>query len=103
VPSPPPPDWYVRLTSALAIEDPATARAQARALLAEIGDQQARAAERAALLSSASFEGILVHVDGEVVDVNQRLCEMLGFERHEMLGPHALARCVAPEDVPVVR
>jgi PAS domain S-box-containing protein len=58
--------------------------------------------ERVELLSSASFEGLLVHVDGVIIEVNQRLCEMLGYERDELMGPHTMGRCVAAEDLPEV-
>ncbi|HEX2657152.1 MAG TPA: PAS domain S-box protein, partial [Polyangia bacterium] len=65
-------------------------------------DQYRTVCERAEMLSSASFEGIMVHVDGVIIDANQRLCEMLGYERAEVLGPNTLARCCAPEDLPGV-
>jgi PAS domain S-box-containing protein len=94
----PPPDWYARLASALEVDDPAEARARARALLPAIRDDVARARERLEMLSSASFEGILVHVDGDVIDANQRLCEMLGYAPAEVLGPSTVRNCVAPED-----
>jgi two-component system cell cycle sensor histidine kinase/response regulator CckA len=94
-----PPDWYLRLTRALQAEDVAAARA----LLDEIREEEGRVRERLEMLSSASFEGILVHVEGVVIDANQRLCEMLGYEMGEVLGPHTLPRCVAPEDLAAVR
>ena len=65
-------------------------------------EDYARARERMALLSSASFEGLVFHVDGVVFDVNQRLLEITGFEREEVLGEQLLQRCVAPEDLPEV-
>jgi two-component system cell cycle sensor histidine kinase/response regulator CckA len=98
-----PGDWYSRLQRALEVEDPEQARAEARALLGEIRDEEARARERLEMLASASFEGILVHVDGDVIDANQRLCEMLGYEREEVLGTRTLGRCVAPEDLAAVQ
>jgi PAS domain S-box-containing protein len=102
VPSPPPLEWYARLVRALDLEDAEQARSQARAMLDEIREEQARVRERVEMLSSASFEGIMVHVDGVVIDVNQRLCEMVGYTREEMLGPAPLRRSVAPEDLPAV-
>ena len=54
------------------------------------------------MLSAASFEGLMIHVDGDVIDVNDRICEMVGYSREEMLGPDTTARCVAPEDLPTV-
>ena len=95
-------DWYARLTAALDGDDPEQARRRMRPLLEELREDEARAAERRQMLSAASSEGILVHVDHLVIDVNQRLCEMLGYERHELLGPDTLRKCVAPEDVPDV-
>ncbi len=65
-------------------------------------DEYARVRERMELLSSASFEGLVFHVDGLVFDVNQRLLEITGFERDELLGEQLLQRCVAPEDLPEV-
>ena len=65
-------------------------------------DEYARVRERMDLLSSASFEGLVFHVDGVVFDVNQRLLEITGFDREEVLGEQLLQRCVAPEDLPEV-
>ncbi|HTQ04398.1 MAG TPA: response regulator [Polyangiaceae bacterium] len=62
-----------------------------------------RARERAQMLSEASFEGIMINVDGAIIDANQRLADMLGYEPHELLGPQTMERCVAPEDQPMVR
>jgi two-component system cell cycle sensor histidine kinase/response regulator CckA len=94
-----PPDWYQRLSRALEADDVAAARA----LLGEIRDKEGRVRERLEMLSSASFEGIMVHVEGVVIDANQRLCEMLGYQLGEVLGPYTLPRCVAPEDLAGVR
>jgi PAS domain S-box-containing protein len=55
--------------------------------------------ERLEMLSVASFEGILIHVDGVVIEVNQRLSEISGWTREELLGSGAIPRTVAPEDV----
>jgi two-component system, cell cycle sensor histidine kinase and response regulator CckA len=61
-----------------------------------------RVSERMALLSAASFEGLMFHVNGSVIDVNQRLAEMLGYEPAELLGDQMMKRCVLPDDVPRV-
>ncbi|HYP99583.1 MAG TPA: PAS domain S-box protein [Polyangiaceae bacterium] len=68
----------------------------------ELNDQAARVRERLALLSSASFEGLVFHVDGVVFDVNQRMLEITGFDREELLGDQLLQRCVDPADLPEV-
>jgi PAS domain S-box-containing protein len=62
-------------------------------------DARERAQERADMLSEASFEGLLFHVDGVVFEVNQRLAELLGYEPNELLGDKTMQRCVAPEDL----
>jgi PAS domain S-box-containing protein len=99
----PPGEWLTRVDEACARGEPAAVRAGLAALLAEIHDEMSRLRDRLAMLSSASFEGLLMHVDGVVIDVNERLCEMHGYSRAEMLGAGTLDRCVAPEDVPEVR
>lgn len=68
-------------------------------LRAEERDARQRAQERADLLSGASFEGLLFHVDGVVFDVNQRLAELLGYPAKELIGETTMERCVAPEDL----
>ncbi len=99
---PPPPGWLARVDEALAQGDRAAARSALAALLAEIGEEQLRLRERAELLSAASFEGVLIHADGKVIEVNDRLCEMHGYDRQELMNGDILRMCVAPEDVPGV-
>ncbi|HEY6727427.1 MAG TPA: ATP-binding protein [Polyangiaceae bacterium] len=62
-------------------------------------EQHQRTRERLELLYHASFEGILVHVNGVVIDVNQRLAEILRAPREELLGPKTMSNHVAPEDL----
>jgi PAS domain S-box-containing protein len=94
-------DWIARLDDTLA-KPPEEAHAAVRALFAELADEQARLRERLAMISAASFEGLLFHIDTVVIDVNDRLCEMHGYDRAEMLGPDVLRRCVAAEDIPLI-
>lgn len=54
------------------------------------------------MLSAASFEGILVHADGVIIDANRRFAEMMGYGRDEILGQNTTRRFVAPEDLPGV-
>ena len=72
--------------------------------LARLADQEEhrKTLERVDLLSAASFEGILVHIDGVVIDANQRLAEILLCSPEELLGPATMARTVAPEDLAAV-
>jgi PAS domain S-box-containing protein len=62
------------------------------------GETLRRIDERMQMLSSASFEGLLFHVDGVVIDVNRRVMEMTGYTYEELLGPEAVRLLVAPED-----
>jgi len=65
-------------------------------------DELKRVRERMQMLSSASFEGILVHVDGVVVDANQRVSEITGYDQSQLLGAGTIKNCLAPEDTPEV-
>jgi PAS domain S-box-containing protein len=62
-------------------------------------DDARKMQERADMLQAASFEGIFIHDQGVIVDCNQRLCEMLGYSREEMLDPAHMARAIVPEDL----
>ena len=61
-------------------------------ILAEIRESE----ERFRLLSESSFEAIMISVDGAIQDVNERFCEMFGYEREEALGM-PLLKIAAPE------
>jgi two-component system sensor kinase FixL len=52
--------------------------------------------ERFRSLSEAAFEAIVVHDRGQVVDVNQALCELGGYSWHELVGRDAFS-LIAPE------
>ncbi len=45
--------------------------------------------QRLRTLADVSFEGILVHGRGEILEVNRALTEMLGRERDELIGANA--------------
>ena len=52
--------------------------------------------ERFQLLANAAFEGIVISDQGRVVDANDQLARMFGYERLELIGIHA-KELVAPE------
>jgi PAS domain S-box-containing protein len=58
--------------------------------------------ERLDMLSRASFEGLIMHVDGVVVDANERFAEIVGYAPDEIVGLNALDVMVAPESRPEV-
>jgi PAS domain S-box-containing protein len=61
-------------------------------------EERERIRERMDMLSAASFEGIMIHVDGKMIDANQRFAEMFGYDHDEMVGESPFERAVAPED-----
>ena len=52
--------------------------------------------ERFRILAAAAFDGIGISQDGKVVEVNDQLAELLGWERSELIGRDVLS-FVAPE------
>ena len=52
--------------------------------------------ERFRSLSEAGFEAILIHDGGQVVDVNQALCDLGGYSWHELAGREVFS-LIAPE------
>ena len=46
--------------------------------------------ERFRLLSEASFEGIVIHDKGEILDANQSLAKIFGYELDEIIGMNDL-------------
>ncbi len=52
--------------------------------------------ERLSRLSGASFEGIAVHEKGRIVDANQTLAKLFGYELSEIIGMNAMD-LTAPE------
>ena len=65
---------------------------------AEQGEHK-KTRERLDMLSEASFEGILVHINGVVIDANRRLAEMVRCEPEDLLGHETMRRTIAPEDL----
>lgn len=78
---------WERLAGYLAV---ALGKAQAEETLQE-------SEERYKILAAATFEGIVISEQGRFVDVNQRLLNMLGYSREELIG-HDMAAFMAPED-----
>jgi PAS domain S-box-containing protein len=53
--------------------------------------------ERFKGLSRATFEGVLIHDGGMIVDVNQAALDALGYEYEELIGADALDLLLVPE------
>lgn len=54
--------------------------------------------ERLRHLTAAAFEGICIQERGVILDVNDQLAGMLGYEREELIGRHVLS-LFAPESL----
>jgi PAS domain S-box-containing protein len=58
--------------------------------------------ERFRMLTDAAFEGIGITEDGRIVEVNDQLASMLGYERDEVIGMEVSAM-IAPQSRDAVR
>jgi PAS domain S-box-containing protein len=67
-----------------------TARKQAEAALLE-------SEERFHKLADATFEGIVIHDKGEILDVNSTMLQMLGYDHDEFIGRKNIIDFIAPE------
>jgi two-component system cell cycle sensor histidine kinase/response regulator CckA len=103
-------DGALRLVAAPGVEPPGPC---ARALLGHVlgmaltriseRDEARRTIERLELIRAASFEGIVIHDEGVAIDCNERLCEMIGYSREEILQPGHMFKVVAPEDLAAIQ
>jgi PAS domain S-box-containing protein len=103
-------DGGLRLTAAGGVEppDPRTRGILAHVLGAALArvrerDEARKVSEHLELLRVASFEGILIHDRGVIVECNERLVEMIGYTREEVLEPGHIFRAIAPEDLAEVQ
>jgi len=62
-----------------------TLRQEVRRRTQEVDESQ----ERFRRLAEATFEGILIHRDGEILDINQVLTDMTGYDRDDVVGQDA--------------
>jgi PAS domain S-box-containing protein len=53
--------------------------------------------ERFRLLSEATFESIIIHDKGVIININDQFCEMTGYERDELIGENIISMAIAPE------
>ncbi len=58
--------------------------------------------ERYRLLSSVTFEGIIIHRQGIVIDVNQSLADMFGYNRKELLNTNIIGKLIYKDDLPII-
>jgi len=77
------------ITHFIAIKQDVTERARAQQALRE-------SEERFRALAEATLEGVIIHDDGVIVEVNEALALMFGYPREELLGRNLLD-FIAPE------
>ncbi|MDY7226525.1 ATP-binding protein [Hyalangium rubrum] len=56
------------------------------------------AAEKYQALTSASFDGLIIHDNGLILEANESHCRMFGYSHEEVVGS-SVSRFIAPEDV----
>ena len=77
------------------------ARVNAHLTMRRLQQQLEEQNERFRTLSEATFEGILMHDQGEIFEINQAMEQMFGYQRAEALGRHVL-EFIAPESRTIV-
>lgn len=53
--------------------------------------------EKYRLLSDLNSEGIVIHEDGYVIELNKALCDIYGYEAHELIGRNPLKELLTAE------
>jgi len=61
-------------------------RVQVRRQTKQLADSRARLRR----LAEATFEGVVIHADAKIVDVNHAITEMMGYDRSDLIGRNAL-------------
>jgi PAS domain S-box-containing protein len=59
--------------------------------------------ERFKQLAGASWEAIVVHEDGVVLEANEQYFEMFGYEPEELTGREGISRTTTPESSEIIR
>ncbi len=62
-------------------------RVQVRRRTRELAESQRRLRR----LAEATFEGIVIHRDGKILDVNSAITDLMGYQKDELIGQDALA------------
>ncbi len=58
--------------------------------------------ERVKTFAEASWEGVVIHQNGIVLDANKQFFDMFGYERNELLGKSMLEKLISAEFLPEV-
>ncbi|NJN26418.1 MAG: PAS domain S-box protein [Cyclobacteriaceae bacterium] len=58
--------------------------------------------ERYKLLSNLTFEGIFIHDNGVLIDVNESFADLIGYERKELIGQNIIHKVILPDYQPIV-
>ncbi len=52
-------------------------------------------------LSELTFEGIVIHEKGTVIDCNLSFCKIFGYKREELVNKNVLEKLIYPEDIKI--
>jgi PAS domain S-box-containing protein len=72
--------------------------AESAAAVAQADLQRRELEERFKVLTEVTLEGIVLSEEGEILDVNEQFCTMLGYERGEILGKRLSDLVLDPQD-----
>lgn len=70
--------------------------------LAYINDELRYSEEKYKLLSDLSQEGIFIHNQGVLLEVNKAFCDIFGYKRDELIGVYILNKIFAPKTIDIV-
>ncbi len=59
--------------------------------------------ERLKTLTDASWEGIVIHENGTLLDANQQFFDMFGYQRNELLNKPMIEKIISPDSFLVVK
>lgn len=67
-----------------------------------IEEELARSQEKYRLLSDATFEGIIIHDNGTVLEVNKAVTRATGYTQEELVGKNILQTTIHPDDIDII-
>ncbi|WP_340820774.1 PAS domain S-box protein [Methanolobus sp. WCC4] len=65
----------------------------------EIEQELAESQERYQMLSDLTYEGITIHDNGVILEVNEAVCRLTGYTKEELIGKNILEMLAHPDDI----
>lgn len=67
----------------------------------KINDSLSESKEQFKALSNLTFEGIVIHQNGIAIEVNDSFCEMIGYDKNELLGKDLVKLLIDKDELEV--